>query len=357
MKTYLFCLLVVFYTSACYSCYAQKAPNNIKYFDFVLENKIGDKNQDFLGFPYYIFIDAHKNICVTETKDICLKIYDSKGNLIKKLGQKGTGPGDFKWMQFVQNDSKGNLIIYDRFKRRLTTYDKSYNFIKTVNINATFDGLILLVNNTFLAVEIGSHNRSTQLTKHYLCLYSGDFKKLRTIDSLEINSTYEDQQGGFVYEYFDSFYFNKINDRNILLATGRDYKLRMFSQDAKKQFEKTINYNPVRLTQKERDDYLTANVYLGEKEKKIINSISKKPGIAAIIIDNSGKIFIKTNEEKNNSVLFDVFNSNGEYLFKAGFPKYYPYNKCVISDGRIYFIMLGDKTTPPSIGKYKIIEK
>lgn len=356
MKKYFLSILIFASLIMNYSLNAQKTKSTAKTYDFVLESKIGDAGNNFLSFPSGIFIDSKNNICVTDTKDICVKVFDKKGKLIKKLGQKGSGPGDFGWMQFTQNDSKGNLIIYDFLKKRLSVYDRNYKFLKTININDGIDDFISLPNNQYMAVVRGIHSKTNQLTKYYLQRFDQNLKKIKTIDSLDIYSMYEDKDGGFTYEYFDSYYF-RIANGNIMLATGADYKIRIYSQEGKKLTERKIDYRPVRLEEKEKELFFEARPYMGKKEKKIVAEIRNKPGIATVIVDNSGKIFVETFEVINNKALFDVFSFKGDFLYKAEFPNNFPYQKCTISDGYIYFIMLGDKTTPPYIGKYKIVEK
>lgn len=336
------------------SIIAQKTKNDFRSYDLEFVSKFGDTGNGLLANPDRVFVDSKKNICITDYGDIKLKIYDSNGKLIKTIGQKGNGPGDFRWMHFAQNDNKNNLIIFDFLNKRLSVYDKNYFFVKTININDPVDNLISLPNGNYAAITRGDHSIKTQLFKYYLKFYDNNFKHICTPDSLEIYSFYQDNEGGFAYRYFDTFNLIKTNNGNILLSTSKDYKLRMFSGSGKKLFEKKINYNPVRIQEKDKDYFLNGK---DNRAKKALSSIYNKPGIAAMITDNTGKIFIMTYEESNNKAIFDVFDSKGDFLYKAGFPLNFPYSKCAISDNYIYFIMLGDKTTPPSIAKYKIVAK
>lgn len=355
MKNYSLLLIILSFLMIGSTSYSQKKEYNIKYYNLIPESKIGEEGGSFFSYPSDIFIDAQGNTCITDIKDMCIKIFDKKGKLLKKLGQKGKGPGDFGWIQFAQNDNKNNLVVFDFLEHRLTVYDKNYKFVKIIKINESFENIVSLNTGNYFAITKGMHSKTTQMTKYYLKLYDKDLKAVRTIDSLEIYTFYEDKEGGFVYEYFDSYFLKKLNNGNILLATANDYMFRIYSSAGKQIFKGKNAYTPIRVTQKEKDVFFEGKKYFGEKEKNIVGEIRNKPGIAAIFTDKADRLFIKTHENLNNAILFDVFNSNGKFLYKVGLPNKYSYKMCCFNNDYLYSIILGDANIPPSVVKYKMI--
>jgi len=348
---------ILFLLAVVQSLYAQKGNVNIKNYELTYAAKMEETKDCYLTFPEGIFIDTKKNICVKDNSVMDIKVFDKNLKLVKIIGRKGNGPGEFKWIGNANFKNDGSLIVNDLFARRISVFDKNYKFFNSFNYNAKIGNIVPLKGDNYLAITEGKHSDETQLTKYYFEIYDKNFKILKRIDSMAVYTFYELRGDGFVFEYFNSFYIIKLVNDNILFAKDDDYQLRIYSPEGKMLSSVNKKYNPVVISAKEKNDILEKRKPLRGDEEKIINNFRYKPAFSAIFTDNKGKIFVKTYEESNGKALFDVFDFQGKLLYKALFPKDMDYNKCVMYDGYMYFLIKGDKTNPPSLCKYKIIEK
>ena len=337
---------------------AQNGKDLVNKFDLVLEKNIGNGNENFISNPQEILIDAKKNLLVIERNENCIKIYNTQGKFIKKIGQTGEGPGDFKSIQFVQNDKKGNLYIYDFFNLRIAIYDGSYNFIKTIKTNENFAGFAVLNNGNYMGLVYGPHSMKTQLTKYYLWLFKNDFTKVKLVDSIEIFSSYKDNSGKANISFSGGYELTKLKNGNVLLTTSKDYIFKIFSEDGSVKLDKIIDHTPVKFSQKEKDEMKSfIKKMKSDKLTAIFEEMRYKPAISSIMRNTTDRLYICTFEESGNKSAVDIMDMNGKRVMKAFFPKEPLINKCAIADGYIYSLLMGDKTNPPSVGKYKIIEK
>lgn len=96
--------------------------------------KIGGLENDLLYQWTDLNVDEKDFIYVLDAKDCSLKVFDSFGNLIKKTGRKGEGPGEFNFP--VKIKCYGNRVyISELFRPGLKVFDKDLNYVSTIPIN------------------------------------------------------------------------------------------------------------------------------------------------------------------------------------------------------------------------------
>lgn len=59
-------------------------------------------------------------LLVAETRAVELRVFDSTGRFVRRLGRKGSGPGEFQAMSWVGVDPAGVASVFDASTRRLT---------------------------------------------------------------------------------------------------------------------------------------------------------------------------------------------------------------------------------------------
>ena len=74
------------------------------------------------------------HIAVSDISEANVKIYGDGGRLVAVLGRKGSGPGEFQEPIRLDFDASGRLLVLDNVLRRLTIFDPSFRFSKTLRL-------------------------------------------------------------------------------------------------------------------------------------------------------------------------------------------------------------------------------
>ena len=70
-------------------------------------------SQDQLINPYYLCVDRHLNIIVSDCEAQNLKVFSIEGHLLTTIGQEGVGPGKFNHPMGVDVDKEGRIVVVD----------------------------------------------------------------------------------------------------------------------------------------------------------------------------------------------------------------------------------------------------
>ncbi|UCC40915.1 MAG: NHL repeat-containing protein [Candidatus Aminicenantes bacterium] len=95
---------------------------------------IGSVEDDALFQWVGVISDSSGYIYVTDNMDYSLKKFDGKGNLIKKTGRKGQGPGEFLAPRYLGISSEF-LYVTDQFKPKIQVFDKDLNYNRSISIS------------------------------------------------------------------------------------------------------------------------------------------------------------------------------------------------------------------------------
>jgi len=117
--------------------------------EYVLLKTKNDKQEVFIGTNVkdifickdYIFVQMNDNIIQ----------YDRQGNLIRTIGRKGGGPGEYNWVYNMSVDDKTKKIIINT-SGKINEYDFDGKFIRSQK--NTYDNQLMLIDSNRIAVEV-----------------------------------------------------------------------------------------------------------------------------------------------------------------------------------------------------------
>ena len=95
---------------------------------------IGSLDDDALFQWVGVVSDPNRCIYVTDNMDYSLKKFDNKGDLLKKTGRKGQGPGEFLAPRYL-DISNELLYVTDQFKLEIQVFDKNLNYSHSLPIS------------------------------------------------------------------------------------------------------------------------------------------------------------------------------------------------------------------------------
>jgi len=78
------------------------------------------------GIAYLV---GKKQLWVVETNAHRITILDINGHLVRRIGQRGTGPGEFNYPTSIWIDKTNKIFIVDAMNFRIQIFDKEGNFI------------------------------------------------------------------------------------------------------------------------------------------------------------------------------------------------------------------------------------
>ena len=94
-----------------------------------------------LGHPVGIAINVHaKKVYVTDVVEHNIAVFDLRGNLLFKIGERGSLAGQFNFPTDVDLDEAGNIYVLDTLNFRVQVFDKSGRFVREFGEQGTEPG-------------------------------------------------------------------------------------------------------------------------------------------------------------------------------------------------------------------------
>lgn len=105
----------------------------------------GDKLLMWVGLG----VDDEDNMFVTDALDYGIKVFDSRGHLIRQAGRSGNGPGEFKAIRELAL-SKSLVFVTDQYLPRISVFDKTLKFLYSIPLPAPVHCLRALPDGTVM---------------------------------------------------------------------------------------------------------------------------------------------------------------------------------------------------------------
>lgn len=220
MKRFLFYSLLLAFILFVYLFSSEKELKKIELEEIL---SIGELDDNLLFQWAGIAADSQSNIYVTDAMDYSLKKFDPQGNLIKKTGGKGQGPGEFMAPRLLDCSDRF-LYTTDQYVPGVQVFDRELNFVRRISIKIPISDLKILSDQriavaTLFVDKIASiliYNTEGDLTRKF---------------------RYSERKLPLMMEMV-SFDFDK--DGNLYLAYTFEDKIEKFNKDKKKLWSKKL---------------------------------------------------------------------------------------------------------------------
>lgn len=124
----------------------------------------------------FVDITDNGNIVVIHYTQGSFLIFDRDGNFLKKVGQKGHGPGEFEYLMDVEVLPSGNFLAAD-FSGRLSLFDENGNVLDSYQVEVMpLKSIHLLDEKSVLIQGLDRTNPDSKLL-HILNLDTGKVEK------------------------------------------------------------------------------------------------------------------------------------------------------------------------------------
>jgi hypothetical protein len=334
---------------------------------FVEDLSIGGEDKAgnvVLSEPWLSFVDNNENIYIFERRDQVIKVFGSDGKLIKTIGAKGSGPGEFQMIMNVAVNKNGKLLVFDSRSRRTSIFDSSGRFLESFQWRKRYYHFILIKDSSYIisALDFTGDGSTEQFSVKEV-----DFKGNETLiegkySKLEVNPI----RLGNVSVYFSppvSTFSTFAGDQAkewFYHCLGDKYVLEVYNASGKMFRKIDRPYKPVRFTDDDAKAYRASIQAPNESFRKAIEKMEmpkEKSIVENMLVDDKSQLWIQTNEKIVEGELiltaFDVFDSEGIYIAKI----WTPLIPRIFKKGKMYRMETDQDTGYKTLKRYKVIWK
>lgn len=286
---------------------ARKSENDESLFDEISSLTADEQNSLYI-------LDRIKNQVV---------ILDSTGNLLKRFGRLGQGPGEFKVAGdlIVRRDS---IIIYDAGHKKFHYFNKNGDFLfcRPFEVFFMFTSKMQKFKDNYLAYtfELFKVAEGGRLSKA-ITLFDDKFKKMQVIDSVGDSYPPKDQNIEMKFSVF-------ANNDSLLVTGKRDktkYQLKVYDTQLNQLYGIIKKYAAVAISSAEKQ-YLIEAGKKSEDPDQVAEDLKfsdYKFAFNKIWLDKNNYLWVDKavsgNAFKDKFRIFDIFK-DGIYLCSTEFP-------------------------------------
>lgn len=100
--------------------------------------RLGDgKTSDvtfFCVFPWSVAVDSNRRVYVLDSGDAAVSVFDSTGQLLRRVGRSGGGPGEFRRPVSLAVTASGEILVADQAKRALVRFDADGEVLDQIRV-------------------------------------------------------------------------------------------------------------------------------------------------------------------------------------------------------------------------------
>jgi len=138
----------------------------------------GEDPESALGQPVDALRLPNGDVLVADTRLPGIRWYDAAGTYVRTVGRSGEGPGEFRWVSWVEQWTGDSISVYDPGLHRISIFGPDGSFVRAISWGdlAAFEGLSLyrvLAPEVFLTVrwETGGGAPASGLEERESALY------------------------------------------------------------------------------------------------------------------------------------------------------------------------------------------
>ncbi len=294
-----------------------------------------------------LVINEQGDIFVLDIMEKHVKVFNRHGLYLKTFGRSGQGPGEISGLPWYFKLSKQNeLILIDT--SGVSFFSLDGKFLRKIP-NKSFKSQIQLfdtdANSNSYIFQRSPIKQGFELNK-----YDSNLKLIKTIEFSPSQGVENIRKNGW-NPFYPWLMYEITENGRIICARNDKYEIRVYDNDENKLLMRILKeYVPVRLTQKDIEEYLEG---FSPQEIKSMNLPANLPPFNYFQSDEEERIFVETFERASESSnhYYDVFDKEGKYLVKIPLPSY-PF----IKKNKFCFV-LEDEDGYQFIKRYKVTWK
>ena len=321
---------------------------------FSLEEELSigeaDGRKDYMfSMIVSIDVDNEGNIYVLDIKETHIKVFNPDGRLMRIIGRKGQGPGEFQRPFTIQITAQNEVVIWDVMVRRLLFFSSDGEYKKSISIKNLFSQPIINSEGDIVSlvnVDV-AENPKYELRKYDL--------ELNPLTFYYSFPKYNSVRDG--HNSFRSVLQWAVTNNNEVVCGHPDkgYELKIFNPEGKITKNIIKDYTPIKIPAEEIKRATKQQLPPGR-----FYSVPKyySPFIW-IIVDEDNRIFVCTRKRLKNKGgrYWDVFNPEGKFIAKIPISHEALMERPIIFKGGKLYLVEADEEGFQFVKRYKVTWK
>jgi hypothetical protein len=321
---------------------------------------IGDDKDEHSLFYYKTStgVDRLGYVYIWDPNSFRIQKFDKAGKFVQTIGKKGEGPGEFRdafQLKFLV-DATGRLYVRDNAK--IHVFSPEGSFERSIPASSSGNRHFAVVSGGMILRDDQAFDKDRMTER--VVLTDGAGKILKTVagfPSLKFETWIKEKPRFTVY--YPELILAPWTPESALFGYPSVYRL--FAADGRGETRMIIEKEeaPVRTTAREKsrliDEFLAGNKNAsraGLENQKLLPEFW--PFFDALLADDEGRIYVqrtKTILDENPGTVFDIFNREGFYLYRATATE----DVClVIADGFLYSRKYNREKECDQVFRYRI---
>jgi hypothetical protein len=292
---------------------------------FEEELSIGPEDEEgniVLYQPVWYVVDTHEFIYICDIQDLQIKVFDSEGRLVRVIGQKGSGPGEFQNIGEIALVPEDRLLVLDWEAHRVSLFGTDGTFINSHKFLSWSYDVFITTQSTYVRDE------RTFGPKRQLSIKACDFSgsEIFSYGTFEPHHSIEINEAGMRFSVSRPFDVRSIiagdqKNEGLYHCLNNKYLIEVYDRLGKlfRKIERPYKLLPFKAEDKKR--YLDGFSNTSESELALIEKHVEMPDVKTVtdkmVVDDLGNLWVETHEEKEEQgqrfTAYDIFNEDGFY--------------------------------------------
>lgn len=204
---------------------------------FQIGEELGDSTNTFISIAD-VDIDENGRLLVLDDIAASVKAYDSQGNYLQLVTQRGSGPGELTHPRGLTSMPGGRLVVSAPSRHGFVVFDDSLRYLEEISLwlcNSPYD--LTAISGNRMAICRYDEDGTNDFIRHTLGIYSWGEESMDVLlwkDSLEINASDEtrDPSQSWIFCLFELLQTNSDSSGNIYFAPIDQSEYRVIAWDA-----------------------------------------------------------------------------------------------------------------------------
>jgi len=293
-----------------------------------------------------IDVDDEGNIYVLDIKETHIKVFNSDGRLMRIIGKKGQGPGEFQRPFTVQITAQNEVVVYDPMPRKLLFFSSEGEYKKSISIEKLFNPQILNSEGNIVSlVRIDeAENPKYELQRLNLELQPLTFYYSYPVPDL--------MRDGF-NSFRSSLQWAVTNNNEIVCGhPDEGYGLKIFNPEGKITRNIVKDYTPVKIP----DEAIKRATKRQLPPGRFYSVPKYYSAFRWIITDDDNRIFVCTWESPKDKVgsYYDVFSPEGKFIAKIPLRHEFLMGRPIIFKENKLYLVEADEDGYQYVKRYKV---
>ena len=292
-----------------------------------------------------IAVDDSGNIYTLDPKEVKIRVFNTKGKLLRTFGRMGQGPGEFRGPGGIKVMPDGVLVVYDVLSLRVTYLALNGKFLKAVSVNKLPMGSIRIDSRGFVyQYKIGRGDKSVM----ELIKYDTDLNPIMKFHSFE-----KTRKPRVSNPFPEGYYFDVSKDDNLIWILSSTYDIHVVDPNGKTIKRIVKDYDPVKITNSDKERFIKKESSRDFPVRFKYEFPEYYPVVSGIYIDNDDRIYTKTSEKDGKGcIYYDVFDPMGQYISRFSLPE--NERVAVIKNNKLYCIIRENEEGIPLAKRYTL---